>query len=262
VRKKEEKFCPPVTTEEAHVSSAAFDEIAKLSESYSLPVSSLLSTFVFCQLSNISNSIAIRHAPDRLFGPDFAQCVDAFQLEGWLLPLRHAVTSPPVEQSPLGDLVSAWSELTGEKLPALFLKNLTAQVRSKYGSCAARSPKKIVKMFRELFPEASFSSLLSDTHRFSLTIDSAAQVWDAVSDPQSSRKKWGEIWRIAKIAYPGTPAADDPYIFVPAISPRFSAQEFKKLAGSLELKDALALSACPSGKRMPPDRSALTGVRK
>jgi len=251
-----------LVTEEAHVSRSAFDEIVRIASVHKLSVSAVLSAFVFCQLARRPSSKALEEDGETIFGPSLSPCIRALRLEGWLSPLENKKASPQNSPSSLDALASSWERLTGERLPHLFLKNLAQQAGSKYGPAPIRSPEKLVKMFRDLFPGGSFSSLVADVHRFSSTMDSAAQVWSAAPAPLASLEKWEKAWIIAKTTYPGSLTAEDPYLFVPAISSRFDVSEFRRLAGSLELRDALSMAAMPQCRLTAPNRASLTGIKE
>ncbi len=251
-------------TDEAHLSGPVFRELERISQVYSCGLSQLVSAFMLDQLSRIPSYSGVAQRIPKIVGPEFEKCRHALSEER--LAFAQSIVPP---QSPAGStatplepLASAWREVAGESFAETYLRRLSSQICSKYGTQSVRTPVLACSMFKNLFPTASFFTFANDAHRFSQTMDSASMVWERISPSPSAGllEKWAETWACAKESYPGQYVADDPYLFVPAVSPKFSLPDFKRLAGNVDLRDALALAASPVVKRPPPSPGALTGV--
>lgn len=224
--------------------------------------SQLLSTFVVQQMEAIPHlRNNLPQSPESLIGPEYAECTKVLELEGWIEGgSPPALRERKAEPTPLDNLHSAWFTATGESMGALPLRRLSSQICSRHGTSCVRSPALAVAMFRDLFPSASFFSLANDAHKFWQSMDSASSLWPSLRSAPSALERWKSAWAIAKSAYPGSYSSDDPYAFVIAAAPRFDLEEFRRLAGQLELRDALNMAASPQSKRKPPSTERLTGI--
>lgn len=192
--------------------------------------------------------------------------MEALSLEG--LTAAEEESAPPktpaivtkAEPTPLDSLCAAWRTLTGEHLGSRALNRLSAQVCSKYGTLSVRNASLAARMFRDLFPGGTFFSFANDAHRHAATMDSASVVWEKFGALPGARERWMAVWSSAKALCAGDYAADDPYLFVPASSPKFDLENFTRLAGTVDLRDALALASSPAQKRKPPSPEPLTGI--
>lgn len=253
-------------SEEAHISSSALEELTKVASKHSCSLPHMVFTFVLCQLSALPHRSELRSTAASLVGGDLQRCMDALTLEGLASSLGTSPSStqaPPASTpppTPLDSLSASWRELTGEHLGATALGRLSAQVCSKYGTLSVRCAPLAAKMFRDLFPNGTFFSFVNDAHRYSQTMDSASVVWKSFSSGKESRERWLSAWTSAKTSCSGDYGADDPYLFVPAANPKFDIENFARLVGTVDIRDALSLSASPSQKRNPPAPSSLTGI--
>lgn len=253
-------------SEEAHVSSSALGELEKAASKHACPLPHMVFIFVLGQLAALPSRSDLRTLIPSLVGPEFRRCLDALVLEG--LVSDPSSSSPdsdhrPIsefEPAPLDSLCAAWREMTGESVPAQSIKRLSSQVCSKYGTLSVRNAPLAARMFRSLFPQGTFFSFVNDAHRYAPTMDSASLVWEKFGTSSSANQRWASAWTTAKSLCPADYGADDPYLFVPASNPRFSLEEFGRLAGTVDLRDALALAAAPVSKKRAPTPGPLTGI--
>jgi hypothetical protein len=253
-------------SEEAHVSGPALEELMRAAARHSRPLPHMVCTFVLAQLLSTPHRSDLRSTAPSLVGPEFKKCWDALVMEGTIGssessgPLPQPALTASLTPNPLDSLSSAWRTLTGERLGIAALSRLSSQICSKYGTLSTKNALASARMYRAMFPEGTFFSFANDAHRYSQTMDSASLVWEKFGALEGARLRWLSTWTTAKTLCPADYGADDPYLFAPAASPSFDVKNFARLAGSVELRDALALAASPSTKKKVPAPESLTGI--
>jgi len=262
----ENTFAVVGASEEAHVSGPALEDLIRAAARHSCPLPHMVCTFVLAQLMTTPHRSDLRSTAPSLIGPEFKKCWDALVMEGAIGSSSLNGATPQSERTaslnpnPLDSLSSAWRTLTGERLGTPALSRLSSQICSKYGTLSAKNALAAARMYRVLFPEGTFFSFANDAHRYSQTMDSASMVWEKFGALEGAKSRWLSAWTTAKTLCPADYGADDPYLFVPASAPRFDMKTFARLAGSVDLRDALALAAAPSTKRKVPAPGNLTGI--
>lgn len=248
------------------MSSSTLNELERVSSKHSCSLPHMVCAFVLWQLASLPHRSELRTRAQSMVGGEFRRCMEALALEGIAsseeVPGSECTPSLPIhpEPTPLDSLCSAWREQSGEHLGDRALKRLSAQVCSKYGTLSVRNANLAAQMFRTLFPEGTFFSFANDAHRYAATMDSASVVWRKFGGTPAARERWMSAWATAKTLCAGDYAADDPYLFVPAANPKFDMENFARLVGTVDLRDAMALASCPSQKKRPPSPEYLTGI--